>query len=132
MRKNYPESSQDNFFHVFHSIFGRIENSKNCFQELLTFSLQVLVSSKYQHLAFRSVLLSSKKSLIKMQFTTSFKELCFSAPKTAIIHKKSKWENSKGALTYTYDVRFLGRWYLCFKLDMLERILSQNKIKMIT
>ena len=64
-----------------------------------------------------------------MQFTTSFKEPCFSAPKTAIIHKKSKWKNSKGA--FTYDVRCLGRYIVCFKLDMLERIPSQNKIKMI-
>ena len=32
----YFESSQDNF-HVFYLFFGRIENSKNCFQDLATF-----------------------------------------------------------------------------------------------
>ena len=39
-RKNYPWSSC-NFFHVFHSFVGRIENSKNCFLDLLTFSAKI-------------------------------------------------------------------------------------------
>ena len=34
-KKSHPESSQDNF----HSFFGRIDNSKNCFRDLLTFSI---------------------------------------------------------------------------------------------
>ena len=35
--KNYPESSKDSFFKCFVRFFGRIDNSKNCFWDLLTF-----------------------------------------------------------------------------------------------
>ena len=37
-RKKYPGSSKDSFFYGFCLFCGKIENSKNCSQDLLTFS----------------------------------------------------------------------------------------------
>ena len=61
-KKKYPESSQDFFRFVFRSFFGRIENSKNCFRDLLTFKGQLI--SKCLFCVFNFFKKRTKTSLI--------------------------------------------------------------------